>query len=278
MLTYRLVLPSVAYLKISGILGVLPLQVTLRTGHFDCGGSRTTSTTVIRLSCYASLLVKVLQLLWSIHQLGWIVKSSSHEERNRNRSTIVIASMMICMILVCIAWNAEFWRHKQELLALLRFLHSKPQKAKQQRVRWSELFSKEIRNAWQPCRSVRHQTPAYVLQLQRYLRLVLRDLYILLSNMTLKDFCVIMLPFGVKILVPLLCVSVWLDTPHHCLAVSVISAESAQNNTLLRISLSTIDCLFIMYMALTFHAGIYTAFFVEACCMSRLKTLVGKAM
>ena len=271
MLTYRLVLPSVICLKISGVLSVLPLNVNANINRYDCKNP-TAAGILLRFTCYLLLLLKALQLLWSIRQLVSLAKSTSTERRNELRSTIVMASIMICMILVCIFWNIGWWRNKDALVDLLRSLDVKPEKGRRKRRRVMQWEIWETAGLWSSMNKYAQECRK---QVWSYCRLVQRDLKVLMPDMTLKDVCAIIVPFYVILTVLLLCMSVWAGVPHYCLAVSMVSADpGCDSRLLLVLLLNTVDCMIVMYMALTFHAGLYMGFFVEAYCISKLQLLV----
>ena len=183
--------------------------------------------------------------------------------------------MIICIVLGCLGWNLELWKHQEELVSILRFLHKRPQSAKKHTwvnpPRSSKLQDK-LRLIWT---SLYWQRNEYGRQFNRYVRLARRDFQKVRPTLTLKEFCVMMLP-GALMATPLAWSCIWLGMPHYCLAVSIMSEESARENPWTVCLLNSVDYLGVIYMAFTFYAGMYVGFFIESHCISRLKALVAR--
>ena len=270
MLTYRLILPSVICLKVSGFLNILPLKVNAASGTYECRKSSCISQ-LIRCIIFTLSLLRGLQLSYTIHDLisrSYVTGCVLDEDK----ASIVNASIGICMGLVCLTWNVELWRKKDELVSLLRSADIKPAPGK--------VFLGVRRKPRLEKRAVMdfyELVIRLVVELHRYIRLAWRDMQILRPTITSKEICTILTPFAVISLIPFAFACLYLRTPYHLLAVSALSEEQLERHPVIAMVLSLVDATLCVYGALAFHAGFYVGFLLEGWCISRLKTLLEQA-
>ena len=263
MLTYRLILPSIICLK------VLPLNVNAACGSYKWRTQSCVSL-LIRLIFYSLLLLRVLQLSLTIHRIA----TSSYEMESlpdATMTTIVSASLIICITLVCIIWNVEFWRKEEELVTLLRFLDVNAP------TRKCDVIRRKPRRKKSTVLSRAYELSDLIWRLltdlRGYIRLAWRDFQLMKPTMTSKDVCTMLTPFAVNLFIPFAYVCLYLRTPFQWLAVSALSAEQLERRPVVAILLGLVDAVLCFYGALTFHAGFYFGFLIESWCISRLRSL-----
>lgn len=111
MLTYRLVQPSYAILKIGSMIGAVPFHVNVECGSLQ---PRTTPSSRFVLRIYrVILLLKMMQLLNSIVRLSQSVMESSMSLNNT-----VIAIIVLVLSVLCMVWSLEFEKHHIDLILL----------------------------------------------------------------------------------------------------------------------------------------------------------------